>query len=51
MTFINNYDMWMLILITLHKRFSLAKGRLKKTDYLVTLIKRVGGHLAEISTS
>ena len=29
----------------------LAKGRLKKKDYLVTLIKRVGGYLAEITTS
>ena len=29
-----------------------AKGRLqKKTDYLMTLIKRVGGYLAEITTS
>ena len=30
-----------------------AKGRIqkKKTDYLMTLIKRVGGYLAEITTS
>ena len=30
---------------------SLGKDSKKKTDYLVTLIKRVGGYLAEITTS
>ena len=28
-----------------------ARGFQKKTDYLVTLIKRVGGYLEEITTS
>ena len=36
-----------------HQNSKLRRIRegLKKTDYLVTLIKRVGGYLAEITTS
>ena len=34
-----------------HPRFPYGKASKKKKDYLVTLIKRVGGYLAEITTS
>ena len=39
-------------MIELEKIFFIREGfKKKQTDYLVTLIKRVGGYLAEITTS
>ena len=43
-----NFSMLLLLLMTFN---NLGKGTKKKTDYLVTLIKRVGRYLAEITIS